>query len=438
MIDKSKLFLPVVFLGALLLRLAIGAYFGDFENPEMYEHGKIARNLLERGEFAMHWPYPSQSEARLAEQEQAPPRGAFIPPLNPYVLFLGMKTFGDGPAGYVFLTILNAFLGALAIFPSFYIAKNLFSRRAGAIAAIIAAGFLPAAYGVITYSGSQTYHLAALYSILFAIKFSLKPDFGSALLLGLFCALQTLVRSEFLLLAFAFLGVSALAAKLRAGKAFKFSQLVLASAVFAAIVAPWSVRNYSIFDKFVPIVSHPRHEIWRGNNPKATGGSRDSDGEGIWLSEKHGSSLIPKLDSLEYDEKFEIRADSIFGAEAKKFISKNPGKFVELGAKRVLFFWTVDPFDSRTWNPIYMFFAGFILVGTVIGSIRLLFGRNLPILKNPYLIYLTFFAYYTALMFAVNLESRYQVYLFTVCVPIVGVGADYVYSIIRKKRAAGV
>ncbi len=57
--------------------------------------------------------------------------------------------------------------------------------------------------------------------------------------------------------------------------------------------------------------------------------------------------------------------------------------------------------------------------------------------ENSFLIYIAFFAYYTALMFAVNLESRYQVYLFTVCVPIVGLGAECVYSKIRKKPAAG-
>lgn len=41
---------------------------------------------------------------------------------------------------------------------------------------------------------------------------------------------------------------------------------------FVAGMAPWTIRNYQLFNEPVPIVSTAYYELWIGNNPAATGG----------------------------------------------------------------------------------------------------------------------------------------------------------------------
>jgi hypothetical protein len=51
--------------------------------------------------------------------------------------------------------------------------------------------------------------------------------------------------------------------------------------------------------------------------------------------------------------------------------------------------------------------------------------RRETLLRNPVSVYLLFALYYSALIFVVNLESRYQVYMLTVVAPLAAIGWDY-------------
>lgn len=49
-------------------------------------------------------------------------------------------------------------------------------------------------------------------------------------------------------------------------------RVLLAAALTAAVVAPWSYRNGRVFHAFVPISTNSGVNLWIGNNPHATGG----------------------------------------------------------------------------------------------------------------------------------------------------------------------
>jgi hypothetical protein len=95
-------------LASLIVRFLIVAFLGDIENPKTYEHGEIATHLLAGDGFTMHWPYPAGTPERALEHSMPPPyQGAFIPPLNPYIIYFFYSIFGIGHEGYLAIMIFN-------------------------------------------------------------------------------------------------------------------------------------------------------------------------------------------------------------------------------------------------------------------------------------------------------------------------------------------
>jgi hypothetical protein len=352
--------LPIyLFVISFVIRLLFIFFFADMESPEMFEHGKIARNLLEDNGFAMHWPYPSNSLDRL-ELHAAPPdfEGAFIPPVNPYILYFVMNIFGDNSVSYLLLMIINAIFSSLSVVFTYLIALKLFNYRAAVISGIISMLFLPNAFGCTTFSGSPLYQLLAIAILYYLVRFVNDKKQIHLVFASILLGLQVLTRSEFLMLGMLMLiltfGIS------YAKKTYKTStltkQLFLSMLIVFTIISPWMYRNTQLFGKFVPVVSHPWHEIWRGNNNMATGGAFGKNNESIWLSINHSPHLIDKLDSLEYNAYFEISADSVFKDEAVTFIKANPIEYLKLSTKRMLFLWTVDIYTPRAKSLPYVFF----------------------------------------------------------------------------------
>lgn len=419
---NNRNFTIILFIAAFAIRLAFVGYFGNFENPEMYEHGKIARNLLIDNGFAMHWPYPSNSAERLAEHA-APPEfeGAFIPPSNPYLLYVVMEIFGDNAKGYFILMLLNAIFSAVTVVLTYQMAKQFFNERASRISGILGALFLPNAFGCVTFSGSPLYQMLALAILLCLVLYIKKPDIKTLIIAALLISLQIFTRSEFLMLGNVLLFISA--AVVLYLRKHRFPTVLLhygmAVALIFLTISPWMYRNTELFGKFVPIVSHPWHEIWRGNNEMATGGAFGKNNESIWLSENHSPHLIDKLDSLEYNAYFEIAADSVFKEEAQKFIKNNPTEYMMLSLKRVLFLWSVDIYTPRAKSIPYVFFILITIPAGFYGLYKS--GREHRFITVPIVI---FFMFYTMLFGLVNLETRYQIYMLSTLIPFTGLMYD--------------
>lgn len=428
---NNRNFTIILFIAAFAIRLAFVGYFGNFENPEMYEHGKIARNLLIDNGFAMHWPYPSNSAERLAEHA-APPEfeGAFIPPSNPYLLYVVMEIFGDNAKGYFILMLLNAIFSAVTVVLTYQMAKQFFNERASRISGILGALFLPNAFGCVTFSGSPLYQMLALAILLCLVLYIKKPDKKTLIIAALLISLQIFTRSEFLMLGNVLLFISAAVVLYLRKHRFPtvFLHYGMAVALIFLTISPWMYRNTELFGKFVPIVSHPWHEIWRGNNEMATGGAFGKNNESIWLSENHSPHLIDKLDSLEYNAYFEIAADSVFKEEAQKFIKNNPTEYMMLSLKRVLFLWSVDIYTPRAKSIPYVFFILITIPAGFYGLYKA--GREHRFITVPIVI---FFMFYTMLFGLVNLETRYQIYMLSTLIPFTGLMYDKLLGKILNK-----
>lgn len=195
------------------------------------------------------------------------------PPLWPLVLSIASRA---GATGEVSHKLVGCLLGAAAIVAIGLLGRRLGGERVGLIAAALAAVYpvLIAADGSLL---SETlYGLLIALTLIAAHAFAERPVLGRAAALGALTALAALTRSEALLL----IPLLALPLVLRAGQGGRRSVLLLAACCLAAVavLAPWTIRNWSAFDRPV-LISTNDGTLLAGANCPDTYSGRDM---GAW------------------------------------------------------------------------------------------------------------------------------------------------------------
>jgi hypothetical protein len=352
-----------------------------------------------------------------------PPRweGAFLPPLNPYLLALSYTVFGETANALIALMLLYAAIGSFTPLVVYKLTRLLASERSARLSVLLSIAFLPSAYAVITFSGSALYELLGIVVLYYGVLAATSPSWKTFLWLGLCCGIMTMLRSEFLMLGFILIGAALLLAYRYYYHPGVLRQALCAALVCIAIIAPWTVRNYILFHKVVPVLSHPWYEIWRGNNILATGSNYNNEGTSIWVSPAMFPTLVRKMDSIPYNQQFEWRVDRLFKREVLSFIEVHPGRLVWLGVKKLFFFFTFDPYYRANQNFFYIVPMLAISLLTILGMISLLGDRAR---RSAAVIFSLFFLYYIALTFMTVALPRYQIYVFTCMLPVTGLIAE--------------
>lgn len=184
-------------------------------------------------------------------------------------------------------------------------------------------------------------------------------------------------------------------------------------------MTPWAVRNYNLFGKLMPTVSHPWHEIWRGSHPRSSGGEIAlNSNEKLQLNHDIDKELMIKMDALPYDELFEIRVDRLLKKESIKHISNDIPRFIALCGKRLMHLWILDFTSPRATNPIYASNIIIIWIGFWYGIIQIIKKKQII----QFLPFFLFAFFYSSVVSLINYEARYQVYLVTIMTPIAGLG----------------
>jgi 4-amino-4-deoxy-L-arabinose transferase-like glycosyltransferase len=274
---------------------------------------------------------------------------AWLPPAYTLIIAAAFKLFGvyTPLSAWVLLT-LNSICSAATVPAIYEIAARCFNRRVAIWSAWIWALY-PAAmqYAVRwVWEMSLTTMLFA-WVLVIALRVhgvgELRGEPAAAnpqttrrwLLFGLLWGLIALSNPSLLL----FLPVCGLWMLLGAKRKFEtIRKAVLAGVIFLACLAPWALRNWTIFHAFIPIRGNFGAELYLGNAPES-------------IAMPWGTSVTSENDLDQYARLGEAQYVKQRGEMAEAYIAAHPKRFAELSLKRFYFFWAgvPHPLDRDPW-----------------------------------------------------------------------------------------
>ncbi|GEM_PF-1306783 len=385
-----------------LTRVAALWFYADLSNPDLLETGTITRNILAGHGYSINFRAPVPEEDLDPAETPRPMPTAFTLPGYVAITTAVLGVFGDGAAGYAALYAVSLLATIAAGVLLFFLARRLFGERCARLAALLFAVHPPAIAIVSTFGGGPVYQLVICLGMLAAVRADETGRNGDFLAAGLAGGVWLLFRAEALALAALF--AVWFARRHGARKAAAYFAVVVLCAL------PWSIRNYATFDSFVPLTSNGWLNIWRGNNPEATGGSWHTDGSSNWFDRRQ--TLVGEFKKLPVTDRYELDVMAIYRERALDFIFERPMQALSLYGKKFLMFLTVETSDKRVYQLPLSLPNLLLSALTVAGFVTLLRRRRGPALL---LIAVAFYWFFIPLF---HVETRYQIMLSVLYAPI--------------------
>jgi 4-amino-4-deoxy-L-arabinose transferase-like glycosyltransferase len=263
-----------------------------------------------------------------------PPTGptAWEPPLYPYLTAGVFLLFGiySKASAFVLLTVNSAF-SALTCIPIFRIARRMFSEKV-AVGSAWAWALLPNVMFWCTRYVWETSLSALLVATIFWLTLTLEEGDGwlpwveFGLLWGL-AAINSTSLLSFLPAA----GLWAWYRRSRQGKR-SLAGVALASIIFFACIAPWIVRNYQTFGRFIFIRDNFGAELRLGNGNGADGTLM------LYLDPMHDFYAMQQFQKMGELDYIAMRKQ-----QAIAYIKADYPRFAGLCVKRFLCYWAGPP-----------------------------------------------------------------------------------------------
>lgn len=195
---------------------------------------------------------------------------AVHPPL--YTMWLAISSVLGGQ-GFFAHKVMSCIAGTITVLLIGLIGREVASRRAGLIAAGLAALYPPlwVIDGLLWPEGLFTATIAA--SIYCAYRWRRSPRWHWAAALGVAIALAALTRGEAAMLVVILALPLFLTRKGLRGR-MKATSTVASLLAFAIVIAPWMGRNLVTFNDFVPLSTNGNEVLVYANNPYAYGTAR--------------------------------------------------------------------------------------------------------------------------------------------------------------------
>jgi len=310
-------------LGLILLNHTYRFKPADNDFSFGFEMGRIGRAIASGRGFADPFTLPTGPTA-------------WEPPLYPYLIAGVFRLTGiyTHLSAFILLSI-NSLFSALTSIPIFLIARKCFSEKVAVWAAWMWAVLPPVMFWSTRWVW-ETSLAALLLTVIFWLTLRLEDSEGARpwIGFGLLWGVAALTNTSLL----AFLPASGLWAWYRRANERRRSLwgVVLAVIFFSATIAPWLVRNYEVFGKFIFVRSNFGAELRLGNGPGANG---------MWMQWLHPSQNL--LELRRYEQLGEIQYVATRKREAMAFIHQSYGRFAWLSLKRFIYYWGGLPRSSE-------------------------------------------------------------------------------------------
>jgi hypothetical protein len=261
----------------------------------------------------------------------------------PFVLGLFFKLAGN--TEIMTAKYLNLLLSISTMIVLFFIFNRLFEQKT-AMAAYLVAALLPNYIAYNSVLGSEIL-FTFFVALTILVQFSELDNRYRYPLLGIFIAFSALTKPFFV----AYPAVFAVAEWLR-NRSIEQTAIaaLLVSLVMAVVIAPWTYRNWKVFNEFIPITYNGGYVLYINNN--------DYNHYGGWMdpanfevSEEFKARFVEKGTTF---PEHPPQADKIYRDEAIRWISSHPVEFLKLGVLRVknTFFNGAEDIVKWTMNQI--------------------------------------------------------------------------------------
>lgn len=321
--------LPAVLLLAVIVRVAVLLAFpqvfafdqtGAVHGSDAYD--AYAQNLLAIGVYGRTPGVPD----------------AAIPPLYSYALALVYGLFGRG---YWQVGLFHTLIDAACIAMLYHTGRRLFPRGewVGALAGLFYALYPYLVFQNLTLIDTPFFMFWLFAFVLLLVLLRDHPRMDRtgwmlAALAGLALGLGLLTRPITPPLA-ALAGVWFL---FRLNLRQTIMRLLPVALIGAGVLAPWIVRNYAVYDAFVPMTTTSGANFWQGNNPLTVP---------VFRAGYDVQWTAPELETADLNSR---EADAERFALALAYLRDNPDKIPELLWVKFLVHWSID--IAPRYNPV--------------------------------------------------------------------------------------
>lgn len=234
-----------------------------------------ARRLLQTGSYA--YPdsmFDSAGEMTATAYEEFVTRrpNAFTVPGYSALLAAVYGVTGTGEGRFAAARTVNVLISVLTVFLAYLIGRRLLDGRAGVLAAAICAVYLPYTWatGLLLTETLFTFMCAA--TVLACIEALERSSVAWALGAGAVLGLAAMVRPIFLL--WPVFVVLYMLADRSIGLKRASAMLAAAAAGVLLVLAPWWVRNYRVYEHFVPMTTSSANVLAASTSERYESGGR--------------------------------------------------------------------------------------------------------------------------------------------------------------------
>ncbi len=358
-----------IFLLAVVLRL-MAAFALNYYLAEVAH-----RTYLIEGDADGYWVLAEKLRAGEDFSLYEPPRFVIRMPGFPAVLAVGMELFGDSQnAARYFLAVLTS----LAVFPAYWLAEQMHSRRAGQWAGLLVActpvyvGFSVTVLTECLFAAAILWNLWACFHWINSLKTpdsdhaesgntespapvprsTLLHSLGWAMLAGLLTGVAVYFRPSWLLFPLCLIP-SLCCLRRQIYSRTVLGGVVLAASLFLSLL-PWGLRNQQVTGHFVLTTLWMGPSLYDGLRPGANG---DSDMR--FFDEER---VLDRMSEYEMNDHYKQRAI--------EFAKTNPAETLRLMVLKFWRFWKPWPNADQFQNPVLQLAVALFFVNLVFWSIR--------------------------------------------------------------------
>jgi hypothetical protein len=400
--DKKLFYIIVV---GLILRLAV-ILIVDLRSDFYWEYGEIAKNIVAGKGYSFF--YINDGVMGFMNTPSSNPQSsAYMPPF--YVLFLTpFMLIKSVVLKTILLLAVQAVLGSFVIWlMAKYVKQKFSSSTVAYIAALIITISPEFLYSVKSYTPTILFQVFLLLFLLIRGGYFKIDKRIIIALQGVLVVAMIYCRSEFSLVA-VILAIFFLV-KRQYKSAFVFTMTML------LLTLPWTIRNYQVFHKFIPLTTNGGFNLYRGNNAVQLNTWRDSDFEQEVL-------LLAK------NMPFEIAENQVYQKKAIEFAEGNPTKTIGNIFRKIFDLWVINLDDDRgqviSIAAINLIFLMLFLIG---------FVKSFSYKKYKFEYF--YFIYSTLIAAAFFVLPRYQTMLHTLMIPFCAYGTQQVLSRLKLLKA---